>query len=257
MDLPITGMTCASCAAKIEKKLNGLDGVSATVNYATDKATVTYAPEAVEPGELIDAVQSLGYGAQLPEEAPGGHGGAHDHDHTEPVEQARQRLLVTAALAIPVIALSMVSFLLKPPMLYKKVSGVSEKDIEQALDRVLEQLHLNFLPFLPSWEPWLTVLEALAPEELKQVREAPSWDDVEKLVEWHQKATANIEARGGDIGKEMAGEIKLLASQDQDAVQGMIDLTRKVLESHRLLDPLPPPTTGQPKPSEQPKPASQ
>ena len=66
VDLPITGMTCASCAAKIEKKLNGLDGVSATVNYATDKATVTYAPDAVEPEELVDAVASLGYGAHLP-----------------------------------------------------------------------------------------------------------------------------------------------------------------------------------------------
>jgi Cu+-exporting ATPase len=49
VDLPITGMTCASCAAKIEKKLNGLEGVTATVNYATDKATVTYEPEAVAP----------------------------------------------------------------------------------------------------------------------------------------------------------------------------------------------------------------
>ena len=105
-------MTCASCAAKIEKKLNGLDGVSATVNYATDKATVTYAPDAVEPAELVDAVAeprlrsppARGRGARA---APARHGG-HDHDHTEPVEQARQRLLVTAALAIPVIALSMV-----------------------------------------------------------------------------------------------------------------------------------------------------
>ena len=85
--------------------------MSATVNYATDKATVTYAPDAVEPEELVDAVQSLGYGAHLPDAAHEGHGGGHDHDHTEPVEQARQRLLVTAALAIPVIALSMVSFL--------------------------------------------------------------------------------------------------------------------------------------------------
>jgi Cu+-exporting ATPase len=118
LDLPITGMTCASCAAKIEKKLNGLEGVSATVNYATDKAAVTYDPGAVTPDALCDAVASLGYEARLPappreaqrDHAPMGHDG-HDggaHDHTEPIEQARQRLLVSAALAIPVIALSMI-----------------------------------------------------------------------------------------------------------------------------------------------------
>jgi Cu+-exporting ATPase len=111
LDLPITGMTCASCAAKIEKKLNGLEGVTATVNYATDKATVTYAPEAVAPAALVDAVESLGYGVELP--AAGGHDDASmhqagGHDHTEPVEQARQRFFVTAALAIPVVLLSMV-----------------------------------------------------------------------------------------------------------------------------------------------------
>ena len=114
VDLPITGMTCASCAAKIEKKLNGLEGVSATVNYATDKATVTYEAGALGPAELVSAVESLGYGACLPE--PSGHdrspapepGGGQRHDHTEPLDQARQRLLVSAALAIPVIALSMI-----------------------------------------------------------------------------------------------------------------------------------------------------
>ena len=118
LDLPITGMTCASCAAKIEKKLNGLDGVVATVNYATDKAAVTYDPDAVSPAELCDAVASLGYEAHLPpphEEhgsgAPvhGAHAGG--HDHTEPLDRARQRLVVTAALAIPVIALSMIPVL--------------------------------------------------------------------------------------------------------------------------------------------------
>ena len=120
LDLPITGMTCASCAAKIEKKLNSLEGVSATVNYATDKATVTYETGRAEPEDLVQAVESLGYGATLPaadaheahdaheghEPVPMHHEGG--HDHTEPVEQARHRLLVTAALAIPVIAMSMI-----------------------------------------------------------------------------------------------------------------------------------------------------
>ena len=111
VDLPITGMTCASCAAKIEKRLNAIEGVAATVNYATDKATVSYDPDTVSPGELCDAVASLGYEAHVapPPEAhhEADHHGA-GHDHTEPVEQARQRLVITAALAIPVIALSMI-----------------------------------------------------------------------------------------------------------------------------------------------------
>ena len=63
-------MTCASCAAKIEKRLNAIDGVTATVNYATDKAAVTYDPDAVTPAELCDAVASLGYEAHLPAPPP-------------------------------------------------------------------------------------------------------------------------------------------------------------------------------------------
>ena len=114
VDLPITGMTCASCASKIEKRLNAIDGVTATVNYATDKASVTYEPDAVTPADLCDAVAGLGYEAQLPAPAAeqhGDHPAAHDaghHDHTEPVDRARQRLVITAALAVPVIALSMI-----------------------------------------------------------------------------------------------------------------------------------------------------
>ena len=110
LDLPISGMTCSSCAAKIEKRLNAIDGVRATVNYATDKAAVTYDADTVTPESLCDAVANLGYEAHLPAPAvehSASHGAGH-HDHTEPLDVARQRLLVTAALAIPVIALSMV-----------------------------------------------------------------------------------------------------------------------------------------------------
>ena len=124
IDLEVTGMTCASCAARIEKKLNRIDGVRASVNYATDKARIELEPgHDVSPEELVAVVEDLGYGASLPQpepapaahDHPGGHGhGAHDHgtasahDHTEPLEQARHRLLVSAALAIPVLVLSMV-----------------------------------------------------------------------------------------------------------------------------------------------------
>ena len=58
---PITGMTCASCANRIERKLNKLEGVDATVNYATEKATVDYDPAAVAPDALVGAVEAAGY----------------------------------------------------------------------------------------------------------------------------------------------------------------------------------------------------
>ena len=66
IELPITGMTCASCANRIERKLNKLDGVQASVNYATEKATVDYDPAAVEPEALVGAVEAAGYHAALP-----------------------------------------------------------------------------------------------------------------------------------------------------------------------------------------------
>ena len=66
VELPIEGMTCASCANRIERRLNEVDGVTATVNYATERATVQYDPAAVEPEQLLGAVEAAGYSAQLP-----------------------------------------------------------------------------------------------------------------------------------------------------------------------------------------------
>ena len=65
IELPITGMTCASCANRIERRLNKLDGVTATVNYATETATVEYDAERVAPDQLVDAVEAAGYQAAL------------------------------------------------------------------------------------------------------------------------------------------------------------------------------------------------
>ncbi len=99
-DLEIDGMTCASCAARIEKRLNRMDGVAASVNYATEKAHVEIAP-GVAVDDLISEVVRSGYGAALPRE-----------EQRPEVDSAyrllRLRLIVAAALAIPVIALSMV-----------------------------------------------------------------------------------------------------------------------------------------------------
>ncbi|MEI4273330.1 heavy metal translocating P-type ATPase [Klenkia sp. LSe6-5] len=107
--LDITGMTCASCANRIERKLNKVDGVQASVNYATEAATVRYDPAAVDPDTLLAAVAAAGYTATLPgpasdEPTPDG------AERPEPAEDRdlRQRLLVSTALALPVLVLSMV-----------------------------------------------------------------------------------------------------------------------------------------------------
>ncbi len=97
VELDITGMTCASCAARIEKKLNKLDGVQASVNYATEKARVLH-PPMVAVQDLIEVVERTGYGAALPE------------PDAEPVDHAaalRVRLLWAAVLGVPVIAMAM------------------------------------------------------------------------------------------------------------------------------------------------------
>ena len=109
VDLAVGGMTCASCAARIEKKLNRLDGVTAAVNYATATATVTYDSAAVTPQDLVSTVEATGYTARLPEPPPAA--------ETKPGEAAprvdemaslRQRVVVSAALTIPVVLLAMV-----------------------------------------------------------------------------------------------------------------------------------------------------
>ncbi len=104
VELEITGMTCASCASRIEKKLNRMDGVSANVNYATEQAFVTF-DSAVSPDDLLDTVAALGYHAQLPvpspDEAPGS-------DLDDPTRSLRQRLQICLILTVPVVVLSMV-----------------------------------------------------------------------------------------------------------------------------------------------------
>ena len=101
LDLPIEGMTCASCANRIERRLNKLDGVSASVNYATERATVEYDPGAVAPEQLVAAVESVGYHAALPE-APA------REDEADPTAPLRRRLVVSALLTLPVLLLAMI-----------------------------------------------------------------------------------------------------------------------------------------------------
>ncbi|MFF9008333.1 heavy metal translocating P-type ATPase [Streptomyces goshikiensis] len=122
VELTIGGMTCASCAARIEKKLNRMDGVTATVNYATEKARVSYAGD-VGVADLIATVVKTGYTATEPppppapepEEEPDGEpetraetAGAAGTPRDPELAALRQRLLISSALALPVVLLAMV-----------------------------------------------------------------------------------------------------------------------------------------------------
>ncbi|MEY3054829.1 MAG: hypothetical protein RL550_1352 [Actinomycetota bacterium] len=108
--LAVTGMTCAACAARIEKKLNRLDGVSATVNYATSKATVHVAPSQVDASSidvLTKTVDDLGYGAVLVSTDDGSRSTIEIATDTH-VDDIRRRLVVAAVGALPVMVLSMI-----------------------------------------------------------------------------------------------------------------------------------------------------
>ncbi|MEU7159007.1 heavy metal translocating P-type ATPase [Streptomyces chrestomyceticus] len=119
IELEIGGMTCASCAARIEKKLNRMDGVTATVNYATEKAKVTYESGAgIEVADLIATVEKTGYTAAVPEPPapappppdPGTAPGPvpAPEPGADPLAALRQRLTVSVLLAVPVILMAMV-----------------------------------------------------------------------------------------------------------------------------------------------------
>jgi Cu+-exporting ATPase len=107
LELPIAGMTCASCANRVERGLNRLEGVSASVNYATEKATVDYDPAAVAPEQLVGAVEAAGYSAVLPAPEPESDDAA-AHDADAATASLRRRLGLSAVLSVPVLLLSMV-----------------------------------------------------------------------------------------------------------------------------------------------------
>ncbi|MFJ3880288.1 heavy metal translocating P-type ATPase [Streptomyces sp. NPDC090077] len=108
VELAIGGMTCASCAARIEKKLNRMDGVEATVNYATEKAKVTFDAD-ISVADLIATVEATGYTAQEPRppRTDGGTGPEGDQPEHDELAPLRQRLVTAVSLAVPVIAMAM------------------------------------------------------------------------------------------------------------------------------------------------------
>lgn len=100
LDLEVGGMTCSSCAARIERKLNKLDGVTATVNYATETASVEFDEVKVSPQQLIATIEATGYTAELPKAAV-----------TEPkleVDDLQKRLWLSTLFGVPVALLSMI-----------------------------------------------------------------------------------------------------------------------------------------------------
>jgi len=105
LELEIGGMSCASCAARVEKELNQLKGVSASVNYATELASVAYDPGHVRPPDLVRTVEEAGYTAALSSDADA---------KADPVRPLRLRLLVSIALTVPLVLLAMV-----PPLQFR------------------------------------------------------------------------------------------------------------------------------------------
>ena len=104
VQLPIEGMTCSSCAGRIEKRLNELDGVTASVNYATEAASVEYDASHVAPNQLVEAVEGAGYSTTLPGAEPD----PVDTPKAGSLELLRRRMLVAAGLALPIFLLSMI-----------------------------------------------------------------------------------------------------------------------------------------------------
>ena len=112
LDLAIGGMTCASCAARVEKELAKVPGVdSATVNFATEVATVHYHPAQTEPSDLAAAVEGIGYSARVPQPAGHAHEGGHQHGDDDPAD-LRRRLIVALVLGVPTVLISMVPALM-------------------------------------------------------------------------------------------------------------------------------------------------
>src|SRR5882757_8080695 len=99
VDLKIGGMTCASCASRIERKLNKLDGVEATVNYATEEATVTFETASTAVAEIV-AAESVGYSATLT---------ADEATRDRETTALKRRLVVAVTLSVPLVVVAMIS----------------------------------------------------------------------------------------------------------------------------------------------------
>ena len=118
VDLGVTGMTCTSCSARVERKLNKVEGVEATVNFATESASVSYDPAKIDPGSLIEVVRNAGYDAfevaGEPAAEDAGIDGAsisedpHEAARRREAADLKHRLTISALLTVPIVLLSMI-----------------------------------------------------------------------------------------------------------------------------------------------------
>jgi Cu+-exporting ATPase len=124
LELALQGMTCASCANRIERKLNKLEGVDATVNFATERAAVSFDPRLVTPDDLVRAVEAAGYNATLPrprreatesaDEAGAATADAEEDAGERELADLRRRLIISAPLSVPILLLAMI-----PPLQFE------------------------------------------------------------------------------------------------------------------------------------------
>jgi Cu+-exporting ATPase len=159
--LDVDGMTCASCVARVERKLNKIDGVEASVNFATEQATVTF-PTSTTVEELVSAVEAAGYRARPAEDHAG-----HDH-HDESLEILRRRLGVALALTAPVVFVAMVpplqfpgwewlALVLSTPVVFWSGLGFHRVALQSARHGTATMDTLISLGTLAAWT-WSTVV---------------------------------------------------------------------------------------------------
>jgi P-type Cu+ transporter len=108
LDLPVEGMTCASCANRIERNLNKLDGVEASVNFATEHASVAYDSGSVSPEAVVAAVEAAGYRAKLPSAERAAEGSEGKAEDDRQLRDLRRRVAASALLSVPVLVLAMI-----------------------------------------------------------------------------------------------------------------------------------------------------
>jgi P-type Cu+ transporter len=158
-ELDLDGMTCASCAARIERGLNKLDGVDATVNFVTERASVAFDPDFVTVDELCGAVEAAGYRAHP-------HETGHEHDHAD--DALGRRLVVAAALTAPLVLLSMIpgldfsgwewlAFALATPVVFWSGLGFHRAALASARHGTANMDTLISLGTLAAWT-WSTVV---------------------------------------------------------------------------------------------------
>jgi P-type Cu+ transporter len=165
--LSIDGMHCASCAARVERGLNRVEGVSASVNYLTEQATVRCPPD-IGVEQLVGAVESAGYTAH---EAAHEHAGGHHHHDDEPAAVLRRRLLVAVALTVPAALIGMISALhfsgwewvalaLSTPVIFYSGWGIHRSTLRSARHGVAQMDTLITLGTLAAWSWSVVVLVA-------------------------------------------------------------------------------------------------